>query len=99
MDDSQQAAAKWAPELLSDLLRATTEEQPKGGAFRGAFLRAAEVSLASRARRREILGEDLAGQNCWDILVALYLAFAEGRPTSVTDISSASGVRGATTIR
>lgn len=99
MNDSQQAAAKRALEVLSELLGATTNERPQSGALRGPFSGAAESALASRARRREILGADLAGQNCWDILLSLYLALAEGRQSSVMDISAASGIPGATTIR
>lgn len=66
---------------------------------RVSYTHLANRELDVRARRRAILGADLASDNCWELLLCLYLAWVEGKRTSVTDLSYMSSIPIATTIR
>lgn len=60
---------------------------------------AANNALAQRKRRCQILGQELASEPCWEILLTLYANWAQGSRMSVTDLAHETGIPSATVVR
>lgn len=88
-----------ALEILATLLGSKPDVLGFKANARVSYADLANREVDIRAKRRSILGEDLASDNCWELLLCLYLAWAEGKRTSVTDLSYMSSIPIATTIR
>lgn len=91
-----------ALELLQQLLLGQQPEMPASATVgqRRAFLaRHAQHAIATRRKRREILGNDLAAEPCWEILLTLYANWAKDTKISVTDLSYESDIPVATVVR
>lgn len=71
----------------------------RGGPPGGAEKDFASRMLAQRRQRQELLGPELASEPAWTMLLALFVAYEESKPASVTQLSAAAGTPPATALR
>lgn len=76
-----------------------SEGNPSANRRRIILQRVGKRMLAFRAWRLHILGPIYSSEPCWDLLLAMYSAWAEGTRRSVTDLTHDTQVPSATVIR
>ncbi|NML95690.1 winged helix DNA-binding protein [Novosphingobium sp. TW-4] len=79
--------------LVTEPFRGLNSAEP------GKYVAAAEVVIRARAERRQILGPDLATESAWDILLALYCEWAQGKRLSATDVGHVTGMPSTSALR
>jgi len=55
--------------------------------------------LSQRRQREDLFGPELASEPAWTMLLALFVAYEEDHPASVTQLSAAAGTPPATALR
>lgn len=66
---------------------------------RSEMVRAAENAIQLRALRCRVMGPQFSDDPCWDLLLCLYINWAEGTKISVTDLAYATNVPAPTVTR